>query len=639
MGYIAFFLIFRLSGEEWRRAIILAATVWGMVITCIIEILSLPRALTRNNVAAAWLIIDVASLLYLWHVARRRHRGNVKMSQSVVGQITLTFSTADYGLLAGVVIVIALVGITALISPPNTWDAMTYHMPRVFYWLQNQSVAFYPTHELRQLHMPPGAEFAILHLHILHGGDGFDNLVQWFSLCGCIVGVSVLAQLLGANRSGQVFAAVVGVTIPAGILQASGAKNDYVVAFWLVALVFYILNFKHSTRIINLFGIGSTVALACLTKGTAYIFTLPIVIVLPLMWPWQHKIKFLKWLPMIILLVVGLNIGHALRNYELYGSFIGPTSESPSGEFKYSNDTMNISNFISNLIRNIALHMGTPNENFNKFLEKKIEKIIHIFNGEVNDPHTTWSFTTFYIPETSNREALAGNPIHLLLILLTLIVIVCGWKYMSNPSDVAICMTGLIMSFFGFCAVLKWQPWHTRLHLPLFVLWSPLISVTLTQVWPSFLTKSLGIVLLLLSSLPILGNELRPIIFSTQYTIFNQDRSALYFMDHLDVMQSYLDTINIVKRSECKNIGIDTISNEYEYPILALLGNKKDHRHIMNIGVENISSIYSKNEDDFNPCIVICLQCSKRKEKWNKYVLQLRSVSVFQDIVVFSSMR
>jgi hypothetical protein len=74
--------------------------------------------------------------------------------------------------------------------------------------------------------MGPGAEFVLLQIHALWGGDRLDNLVQWSTFLGCILGVTVIARSLGAGRRGQVLAAVICATIPEGILGASGAKND-----------------------------------------------------------------------------------------------------------------------------------------------------------------------------------------------------------------------------------------------------------------------------------------------------------------------------------------------------------------------------------------------------------------------------
>ena len=61
--------------------------------------------------------------------------------------------------MCGLGAIVVMAGLTAIVAPPNTYDSMTYHLPRVMHWIQNQSVAHYPTHIPRQLHFPPGAEF------------------------------------------------------------------------------------------------------------------------------------------------------------------------------------------------------------------------------------------------------------------------------------------------------------------------------------------------------------------------------------------------------------------------------------------------------------------------------------------------
>ena len=73
-----------------------------------------------------------------------------------------------------------------------------------------------------------------------------------------------------------------------------------------------------------------------------------VLVALFLFWPGRIKGVFLKRLPLVILLAVGLNAGHLTRNYSLYGSPLGPGAEGSSGEFKYTNDVISVSATVSN---------------------------------------------------------------------------------------------------------------------------------------------------------------------------------------------------------------------------------------------------------------------------------------------------
>src|SRR5262249_52486638 len=123
---------------------------------------------------------------------------------------------------------------------------------------------------------PPWAEFAVTHLYLLSGGDRLANAVQWLSLLGSIVGVSLIAKQLGGDRDCQVLAALVAVCLPMGILQASSTQTDYVVTFWLVCFVYYvllILQVMHGPLSLWPQPIlaGISLGLAILTKPTAYL--------------------------------------------------------------------------------------------------------------------------------------------------------------------------------------------------------------------------------------------------------------------------------------------------------------------------------------------------------------------------------
>ena len=78
--------------------------------------------------------------------------------------------------------VFILTFIIAIIYPPNTPDAMSYHMTRVMNWIQNANINFYPTNDFRELILGPLPSILNLHLYLLVNGDYLTNLVQWYSM-------------------------------------------------------------------------------------------------------------------------------------------------------------------------------------------------------------------------------------------------------------------------------------------------------------------------------------------------------------------------------------------------------------------------------------------------------------------------
>jgi len=132
-----------------------------------------------------------------------------------------------------------------------------------------------------------------------------------------------------------------------------------------------------------------------------------------------------------MLIVLLINLGHYWRNTSLYGFPLGPTQE--GNQYKYLNETISFQGLASNTIKNLALHFGTPSRRFNLFTENTLRELHSFFNIQINNPLFTMYGTEFHIPSLSNNENLAGNPFHLLLIILAFLFFIASKKMRTNP--------------------------------------------------------------------------------------------------------------------------------------------------------------------------------------------------------------
>ena len=222
---------------DCRDLYLRTAVVFGALLVTITETLSAGTAVTRAGLIGAWSAIATAAAIFVLRKYRTSHAGY--HAGDPAGPRP-RFGIADTLLLTGIAGILGILALIALLSPPNSSDAMAYHLPRVVYWAEQHSVRFFPTPYLNQIMLQPFAEYFMLQSYVISGGDRFVNLGQWFGCATSIAAVSLLARHFGAGRRGQILAALFCVTLPNGILQASGAKNDYLMAAWLAAALWFL---------------------------------------------------------------------------------------------------------------------------------------------------------------------------------------------------------------------------------------------------------------------------------------------------------------------------------------------------------------------------------------------------------------
>jgi len=618
VAYMLFFLAVG-PGSGWRSAAVRAAILWGVATLAITEALGLFHLLTDAGLAEAWLLADVAAVLYLWRRAAPLPSLRILIADAQAGLDYL-----EAALIAGILCVLAGVAAAALLAPPNTTDAMVYHLPRIVHWLHNRNVAFYPTNEIRQLQMPPWAEYAMLQFHALSGGDRFNNLVQWFSLAAGVAGVSLIAEKLGAGKRGQALAAVLCATIPQGLLEASGAKNDWVTAFWLVALVCCLLDFRPEAGLRSAWPIGGALGLACLTKSVVFVMAPPLIAAAILL---RSPVSWKSWvrgLAIAGLLAVVLNLPHFARNYRQFHSPFGPMAGLPPAGYRYTNERYGVRPLLSNVLRNLSLDAGTPIAALNRAVERSVVRTLAAIGEDANDPRTTWDYTEFHVPTLSLHEATAGNPLHAALIVMVCWILLAGrWRKLRPAAALAV---GLIAAFVLFCAIFRWQPWHTRLHLPLFVLWATVIGTVLAQIWPRRATAALGLFLLLTTAPEIFANPLRSFT-GTTWNLFRTPRQDLYFADLPELQAPYHEVVQWIESHGCTEIGLGLPQGAAEYPLDVLLHNLTGTRPIRNVLAG----------DRLAACL-ICPNCVLTLPGWPAVARRYSQVKQFDRVAVLAGL-
>jgi len=178
---------------------------------------------------------------------------------------------------------LALAYVVALIvvTPPNGWDPLNYHLSRAAFWLQSGHVGYIDAAYDQRLNFnPPNGEIGFAFALGVTRQETFVGFVQFFGALACSLAIFCLARRLGLGRAEALFGSVLFLTLPIVLLQSSGAKNDIVVASFVLAACVFVLRPSH--RELGLASIATALAIG--TKFTAA-YGLAILLALALVAP------------------------------------------------------------------------------------------------------------------------------------------------------------------------------------------------------------------------------------------------------------------------------------------------------------------------------------------------------------------
>jgi hypothetical protein len=467
-------------------------------------------------------------------------------------------------LTCGIAGLLLAIGLTA---PPTTYDAHTYHLPRVYHWIKQSSVDFYATANSRQNYMQPLAEYAILHLRLLTGSDRLFNLVQWLGFLASLGLVSLLARECGLTRRGQLLATAIAATIPMAILQATSCQNDLFAASFCLALTYGLIRLTSPTGTArDAWLCGLALGCALLAKGTSYIFCLPILLIFGL----RHLINLRPqgWCPLVTrwALIAGLalmiNAGFYARNLGIYGHPLGAAQSSVTPSH------ISAATIAGNTLRNVASHLGTPLPGWNQTISQWVNRLAG--KGETYGGCAFSATFTLFEDDT-------GNFAHLLLALCGIVALFSQRRALRSVAGLLTLSAILILGLMS--ALLLWQPWCTRFHIFLFLLLAPVCAVALER------TRRLGLLVaavLMLAALPfLLINVSRPVISLTllerfvpaelrailrhRPSVFLAPRMNQYFGRDIEQRREYEEALRWLPPAPATPVGLLTGGDDPEF--------------------------------------------------------------------------
>lgn len=491
------------------------------------------------------------------------------------------------GMFLGACVAVVAAGtlLAGSIYPPNNADSMTYHLPRVMHWAQNMSVDPYPTHSYRQAHLTPLAEYGILQLYLLTGSDRWFFLVQWSAMLASVGMVAGLARRMGAVGVGPWIAAVVCVTLPMGVLQASSTQNDYLAAVFLVAVALLAWESAKEPRNLPLHAfVGLAAGLAVLTKGTDYLYVFPVLCSYGLAVVWRGRAMATGGVLLAAVLFLLVNAPFYSRNMEMSGHPLGIASGSKT-EGYYSNDSPGPATVVSNFARSLALNLQTPSGKINDALEWAVIGGLELAGMDPHDEGTTLRGSRFYVPVFASHEDRTGNPVHTILMMVSVVLAVAGFWMAGGGWRPLVYAVVWLAALLFYLALLKWQPWGVRLMLPLFVAACPLVGWAVER----WLRGRVALVLACVLMVPVFvwylpQNPLKPLLplneTLSRRLAWNESREVLYYSNlpyPEKTFRQHSRELEILKSAgDGKNVRIGLISSgvDFEYPVWVLIQRK-----------------------------------------------------------------
>ena len=589
-----------------RLALIRAALIVTSGAIALNELLSAAHALTRGPLVTAWCTaLAVTAVLAGWRFRRdgsplpapgalHRWAGRLwRGARSVEGILGIV--------LAGLVLAELVL---ALAAPPNNYDSYTYHLPKIEHWVAQHDLAFYQTSNQRQLSLAPGAEYLLLHMRLLTGGDAGYNLLQWSAAAACVLLASRIAGQLGGSQRAQLLAGFLFGTAPMVALQATSTQTDLVVAAWVGCVATLVLDqVRRRAGWADVLLLGAAVGLATLTKATGVLGAGPLLLIWLVAQVRQARADHPAagrsggTLAHTTLAALGVAVIAAGMN----APFLGRVADWYGSPFPANSTTMQRHDpqaVLVNALRFGHLAVEVPNARLRHASTRAVIHVADLVHVNVSDPKITFGHTKFPANSWLPDEDYASFPAQVVLVLIGALVLAIRPRRAGTGEPVPLrAYAGAFwLSLVLLVATIKWQPWGNRLILFALLLGAPLGGLWLAAVldragaaraswrqgwlrWREAVTwrraGAAALSMLVLVAAGYTGWRAvlygKPRALAGSGSVFNETRMQIRFNRNQAWRGQFVDAAAAVRASGAHRIALIVGTDDWEYPWWLLL--------------------------------------------------------------------
>lgn len=407
---------------------------------------------------------------------------------------------AGYLVLVLIGIIFALNLLTVIIYPPNNWDSMTYHLPRIHLYFSQGHLGHFFTPNERQVFFPFNP--TLFQLPVVEYGlseriFSFINLGSW-----CIIGLTLyrLSLFFVKSNLSALLSSFFGLTATAVLAQATTTNNDILLGSCVIASIYFLfLWIKHNHNLL-LFISCVSLGIALGTKVTAAFFIPGIAVYfLFSMLRKRYRIIFLQYSMKInwkvficfIVLMLILAMPSYYINYRDSGYLSAP------GQIWYVNDHNHLKTAEQNLLGiasqiplnpivcfsfNLLRIYDSYNSTTYKYaIPSYVNRLI---NALWLDDHwdrslsrgIDYNYINFISRYLVEDEVWYGFASYLLI--AGLLVLFLKRKIYSKQMLFILFILFIALFFYlSYGILMRWQPWSNRFFISAFLVLNPILAI------------------------------------------------------------------------------------------------------------------------------------------------------------------